>query len=66
MTVKELRDLLDKLMLEDNRNADRDVMLEGCDCSASIDGVSIDGSLWLRREDGVINTLGSKQKIRTI
>lgn len=65
MTTRYLRDLLDKLITENPANGDRDVMIEGCDCSASLDGVSINGMLWLRREDGVINTLGDKQEIRT-
>lgn len=56
--------LLNRLTITDPKVFELEVRIEGCDCSASLDGMSVtDGELWLRRDDGVINVLGDKQEI---
>ena len=49
MNVLELINLLKGF--DDNK----EIIIEGCDCTASVSGVSkIDGKVVIRREDGVI------------
>ena len=66
MTVNELIAMLRRKVAIDPELGDREVGIEGCDCGASLDGVSREGEtglLWLRREDGFINVLGDKTPI---
>ncbi len=64
MTVEQLMMMLKRLTTEDEAVLKLDVTIEGCDCMASLDGISVIGDeIILRREDGVINTLGDKDAI---
>jgi hypothetical protein len=64
MTVKELQDLLAKVVTEDPTRAEFEIGIEGCDCTSSLDGISIDSTrLWMRREDGCLKL--DNEPIRT-
>lgn len=53
MTVKELSEMLAKVMAADPAVAEREVIMEGCDCCGHVVGYSLDkDDLILRREDG--------------